>query len=178
MRTYSFIFMGFCLLHPAADLAAGERITLMATSKSSGFSDSAQSVTLGAGDSVSVLFAGPVSSGFYFIVTIDGKELAFTSRVTVNGESQTNPVIIAGPAVVKARIGPSTPSLTGLMTLEVTRAGAAATSAALPISAGSTWQVILEGSSDLITWSSITPGDYPGDGPQKYFRTRLVRRDP
>ena len=39
-----------------------------------------------------------------------------------------------------------------------------------------TWQVILEASTDLVNWTPVAPGDYPSASPQRFFRTRLVKR--
>ena len=177
MKLPSLPVAGLIMSAVCLPLSAGEKTTLMATSAASGFTDSAP-ITLAQGDSMELIYASPVSTGFYFVVVIGGKELAMTARVTpASGADQVaNPIKIAGPAVIKARIGPSSVPLTGLMTVDVTRAGTASSAAAIPQEPGTTWQVILESSSDLVNWTAVNPGDYSADTPQRYFRTRMVKR--
>jgi hypothetical protein len=176
--------MKFCLLPlviaaalagAASSLHAGERATLTVSGGSSGFTDSA-SITLGQGDSLDLIYSNTVSSGLYLVVTIGGKELAMPTLVSGPHGTIANPVKIAGPATVKARIGPFTPVQTGLITVDVTRAGLASPPAAIPMEAGATYQVILEASTDLVNWTAVSPGDYAAASPQRFFRTRMVKK--
>ena len=69
--------------------------------------------------------------------------------------------------------GPKTPEFA---TLVVDRAGTASNAAAIPQGVGNFWTVLLEGSSDLVNWTSVPPGDYAGDTPTRFFRTRIIQR--
>lgn len=178
MKIRSLILAGAVLCAAVTTIDAGEKITLMVTSVSGGFADSATTITLNQGDSLELSYASPVTNGMYLVVTIGGKELALQTLITGSVGTITNPVKLAGPAVIKARIGPTTPAQTGLMTVEVTRAGTASSPAAVPLEAGATYNVMLEASSDLVNWTSVSPGDYAADSPQRFFRTRMVKKLP
>jgi hypothetical protein len=45
----------------------------------------------------------------------------------------------------------------------------------IPNDAAGNYQVILESSTDLITWTAANPGTYSGTAPQRFFRTRVVK---
>lgn len=174
MKPSSLILAVLCAALTTA--GAGEKTTLLVTSATSGFADSTTSITLNQGDALELSYASVVSNGMYLVVTIGGRELALPSLITSPAGTITNPVKIAGPAVIKARIGPTTPVSTGLMTLDVTRAGIASPPAAVPQEPGATYQVMLEASSDLVNWTSVNPGDYAAGSPQRFFRTRIAKK--
>jgi hypothetical protein len=48
--------------------------------------------------------------------------------------------------------------------------------AVIPVDANGTFTVILESSTDLITWTAANPGDYSGNTVKRFFRTRIVKR--
>ncbi len=77
-----------------------------------------------------------------------------------------NPIKIVGPRSFKVAINPGT-GLTEFATFEVNRAGTASNATAIPLEAGTTWQVILEASTDLVNWTPVAPGDYPSASPQR-----------
>lgn len=83
------------------------------------------------------------------------------------------PVKVVGPASLKM-VGQN--GSEGFATIEVTRAGTASNATVIPQEAGTTWQVILEASTDLVNWTPVPPGDYPSASLQRFFRTRLVKR--
>ena len=87
----------------------------------------------------------------------------------------TNPIKIVGPGSLKIKHNPGS-GIPGFATFEVNRAGTASNATAIPLEAGTTWQVILEASTDLVNWTPVAPGDYPSASPQRFFRTRLVKR--
>ena len=47
--------------------------------------------------------------------------------------------------------------------------------AAIPEDANGQYQVIMESSTDLITWTPANPGTYGGNTTKRFFRTRIVR---
>ena len=48
--------------------------------------------------------------------------------------------------------------------------------AVIPVDANGTFTVILESSTDLITWTAANPGDYSGNTTKRFFRTRIVKK--
>jgi len=175
MKFRALFIIGAALAAAVTALHAGEKTTLTVTSGASGFTDST-AITLGQGDSLELIYSNTVSSGLYLVVVIGGKELAMPTLASGPNGTLTSPVKIAGPATVKARIGPFTPAQTGLITVDVTRAGLASSPASIPMEAGATYQVILEASPDLVNWTAVNPGDYAADSPQRFFRTRMVKK--
>ena len=89
---------------------------------------------------------------------------------------------VAGPATV--RLVPWTAAATlaegYLITLEVTRPASPSVTpsnaAVIPVDANGTFTVILESSTDLITWTAANPGDYSGNTVKRFFRTRIVKK--
>jgi hypothetical protein len=140
---------------------AGEFFTLIAKQ-----SVPSASITLNAGDTAELKYVS--ESGPNLVATIQGKD--FYLGMSINGLAV--PVKVAGPASLKMV------SFGGeqFATMEVTRAGTASNATAIPQEAGTTWQVILEASTDLVNWTPVAPGDYPSASPQRFFRTRLVKR--
>jgi hypothetical protein len=61
-------------------------------------------------------------------------------------------------------------------TFTITRSGIASPPAEIPQEAGTTWDVILESSSDLVNWTAANPGVYSGTEPKRFFRTRMVKK--
>jgi hypothetical protein len=87
--------------------------------------------------------------------------------------------VIAGPATIRAKV-PFTVNTPFLVTLAVQRAGSNANgvplnSAVIPEDADGQYQVLLESSTDLITWTSAMPGSYGGSTLKRFFRTRIVK---
>lgn len=89
---------------------------------------------------------------------------------------------VAGPAVL--RLVPfsssASPADGYLITLEVTRPASPSVTpsnaAVIPVDANGTFTVILESSTDLVTWTAASPGDYSGNTVKRFFRTRIVRK--
>lgn len=69
-----------------------------------------------------------------------------------------------------------------LTTLKITRSVPAATamvpspSVVIPNDAEGQFEVILESSIDMITWTSALPGTYDGRNPNRFFRARIVKK--
>ena len=67
------------------------------------------------------------------------------------------------------------------VTFGITRANAVpavtpSNAVVIPNDAAGTFQVILESSTDLITWTAANPGSYSGTTQQRFFRTRIVKQ--
>jgi hypothetical protein len=175
----------------AANLAAqaGEHYNLVVANPQNQQVDS-DSITLNQGDTAELKFAHHPAfraSGnswlLRMVVNAGGQEHEIPSvnitPIAGGGYScAVNPVKVAGPAVIKMRIGDTgnTGAASGFATVEVNRAGTAGTPTGIPLEAGTTWQVILESSTDLVNWTPTAPGDYPSGSPTRFFRTRLVKR--
>jgi hypothetical protein len=155
--------------------AADEKVTLIAknTANTAGQSEI---LTLGVGDSAQFEYGGGSSTGplnTSGIATIAGTDFTFSIFTTTS----SRPLSVAGPATIKLTVGGAgSESGAAFATFNVHRAGTASGPVPIPQEAGTTWQVILEASSDLVNWSAVTPGDFPSSTPQRYFRTRLVRK--
>jgi hypothetical protein len=165
---------------------AAEHFTLIAEKPIGGVGTSA-TIKLNAGDTAQLIFAtGSWNSSFRMVATVGGSAFEIPARVLIStptsgvGGDTTNPVKIVGPGEFKMRLGyegnPGSGAEKGFATVEVNRAGTASNATSIPLEAGTTWQVTLEASTDLTNWAAVPPGDYPSASPQRFFRTRLVKR--
>ncbi len=99
----------------------------------------------------------------------------------VYAASPTYPQEVAGPATIRLvpNSAPFVPTAY-LITLEVTRPSSPSVTpsnaAVIPVDANGTFTVILESSTDLITWTPAIPGDYSGNTVKRFFRTRIVKK--
>ena len=161
-----------CLIHTAA---ADEKVTLIAKNTANNAGQS-EVLTLGVGDSALFEYGdgastAPITSTC--IATIAGTAFDFS----IFASASSRPFSVAGPATIKLSVG-GAGSASGAVfaTFNVHRAGTASGPVPIPQEAGTTWQVILEASSDLVNWITVNPGDFPASTPQRYFRTRLVKK--
>ncbi len=154
-------------------VTGAEFFTLVA-SKSADASGDSQTITINAGDTAELKYTSVNSPNdpLSLVVITQGK--TFSLWPYLNGA--VSPVKVAGPAQIRLHYHSDGWTESALATIEVNRAGTASNAAAIPQEAGTVWQVILEASSDLVNWSPVNPGDYPASSPQRYFRTRLVKR--
>jgi hypothetical protein len=157
---------------------AGEAVTLT-WKKDAPTNPQTSVLTLAAGESARVrYFLGAADSGNPKIeITAGG--VTFPALQS----SLSNPPEVAGPATVRlipqSEAAGYIPSLY-LMTLEVTRPASPSVTpsnaAVIPADANGTFTVILESSTDLITWTAANPGDYSGNTEKRFFRTRIVKK--
>lgn len=165
---------------------AVEYITLTTEAVPNDYGHSAP-VTLAAGDVARVAFAGAnLMDGGIAVLNVEIGEKTF--RINL-GSAETNPgtftgvesnPVIVGPAVLKLSKANNATAFPGIMTLAITRAGSPApsvpsTAVVIPEDAAGEFQVILESSTDLITWTPAMPGSYGGSTQKRFFRTRIVR---
>ncbi len=157
-----------------AAVHAGEVITLKAiTAKESA------PVTIAAGESFKYLSASQISSSYvgraYMRVLLP--EMGSTWLEFEIWDEQYRNFPIAGPAtVVYARPG-NTPAI---MSIEVTRSASfnptiPTSAVVIPNDATGQFEVILESSTDMITWTAALPGTYGGSTEKRFFRTRIQR---
>ncbi len=176
-----------------AHASAGDVVTL-AWKRDASEADNAKTatLTLEAGESVKAVWGGKKQPNngntlrdhltVSVSVTKDGgtdKTPLFDSVGGPYGIS-TVPLQIAGPAVIQLA-DPGDASITVTMaTLEVTRPASPSVTpsnaAVIPVDANGTFTVILESSTDLITWTAANPGDYSGNTVKRFFRTRIVKK--
>jgi len=110
---------------------------------------------------------------------------------TIGGETRTAPLFamqgpsfipfeIAGPASIAIRPSDEATQNYAIATLDVTRPASPSVTpsnaAVIPVDASGTFTVILESSTDLITWTAANPGDYSGNTVKRFFRTRIVKK--
>ena len=178
----SFLF----LLISVVSALGVENYTLIAQPVNGG-GDSA-TLTLATGDTASLTYASFIPAGLHtpssvrLVVTVGKAEFELpTSIVTAPDAYTTNKVQLTGPATLKLRVGWAGSVGVGQMTkpefatIAVTRYGIL--SDGIPLPPGSSlWTVFLETSTDLVTWSSVPPGNYASDTPTRFFRTRIIQR--
>ena len=154
-----------------AGSAHGEDVTLVANDQHNQ-ENLSQPITLNQGDTAKLVFAS-YSLSLQIACTIGSKVFDVSPRTESSRE--TNPVTIAGPATIVLRNGGSFPE-SAFATFTITRTGIASPPAEIPQEAGTTWDVILESSSDLVNWTPTNPGEYSGTEPKRFFRTRMVKK--
>jgi hypothetical protein len=163
-----------------------EYITLVTEAVPNDYGHSAP-VTLAAGDVARVVFAGAnLMDGGIAVLSVQIGEKSF--RINL-GSQETNPgaftgvennPVIVGPAVLKLSKANNSTAFPGIMTLAITPAGEPSpsipsTAVVIPEDANGEFQVILESSTDLVTWTQAMPGTYGGSTQKRFFRTRVVR---
>ena len=191
MKAASYLLIAASLVFPIFSAHTAEFFTLVAE-KTATTAGNSNAITLAAGDTAELKFASfrptsgnsPLHSRLIVTSGTSSFEIGTSIEAAYNtsGTSYTlNPFKIAGPASISFRLGWDgggygvSPDKQ-FATIEVNRAGTASNAAAIPQEAGTVWQVILEASTDLVNWTPVPPGDYPAASPQRFFRTRLVKR--
>ncbi len=164
---------------------AGEAVTL--TYKKDAPENAQTAVlTLAAGESAKAKWGGASSNGGTSL-GYDGVSL----NLTIGGTSRTAglftgystsvlvPFEVSGPATITLS-GAGTVYDFAIATFEVTRPASPSVTpsnaAVIPVDANGTFTVILESSTDLITWTAANPGDYSGNTVKRFFRTRIVKK--
>ena len=132
-----------------------------------------QPITLNQGDTAKLVFASYCTS-LNLECTIGSKVFSITPW-TSQTSWETSHVTIAGPASIVLRNGGTHPE-SAFATFTITRSGIVSPPAEIPQEAGTTWDVILESSSDLVNWTPTNPGEYSGTEPKRFFRTRMVKK--
>jgi hypothetical protein len=175
--------------------AQAQTVTLVATTPSTGVTTySIESVVLLAGDTATILSHYNTAGSTTAAVQIGTVE--FTPPTYLSGSPgsngsptrspvQTAGLTIAGPATIRAKAtGYADPSYAGrssLVTVNITRANSTSSTAPLntvviPEQASGTFNVLLESSTDLITWTAANPGSYGGTTTKRFFRARIIKQ--
>jgi hypothetical protein len=176
MKHLPAIFFAAISFHSAA--SAGDIVTLTWKKDAGVENDKTAVLELKAGESARVKFfaASDVNSQPLLTVSVGGITLpSFPLAVG-------NPAEFGGPSVI--RLVPFTNGAAFAdgyaVTFEVTRPASPSVTpsnaAVIPEDANGTFSVILESSTDLITWTAANPGDYSGNTVKRFFRTRIVKK--
>jgi hypothetical protein len=155
--------------------AKGEDLNLLADN-ASGQEGSSETITLNQGDTAKLLYGSP---GFNAKLRCEIGTKSFELYCFKAGTTwEVNQVVIAGPATITLKSGGSgNGASSGFVTLGITRVGLASGPTSIPQEAGSTFDVILESSSDLVNWLAVNPGEYSGTEARRFFRTRIVKKE-
>jgi hypothetical protein len=172
---------------------AAEVVTLSAEVPSEGgIGYSSEAIELGAGDVAEILSAYSPSDGSWSGVsaTIRGKEVDLPFLVwgppSSYGSPSPAPIskwVIAGPATLRARAGGYSPGQISFFTASITRAGSTPSqvpmgAVVIPENPSGNYSVIMESSSDMITWTAANPGTYGGTEQKRFFRLRAEQTAP
>ena len=147
-------------------------ITLRERSLSSTTPVQSPPVTLEAGDVATVKYISPNA----FIDIQSGTKLL---RVDANNPEQAHLPVIAGPASFKLV---HFDSLNGaILTYEIKRAGTPPARTphnivVIPDDNSGDYDVVLESSSDMVTWTPTQPGQFDAATTKRFFRVRLAKR--
>ncbi len=151
-----------------------EDITLVVTG-TGGADVYSQAVTLGEGDTATLLCAtkNPYPE---LEIQVAGKTIVSPCWRTENNATNMVPFILAGPASFRVKLGGYNSNGNAFVTVGIKRTGTASDAVAIPQEPGSSFDVILESSSDLVNWLAINPGEYSGTEARRFFRTRIVKK--
>jgi len=164
------------LLAAAVLPLAAEPVTITAPERhiSSGSPVRSAPLTLEAGDLATVKYISPNA----FLDVQVGPTLL---RLDANNPEQSNLPVIAGPATIRLVHFDSLNA--ALVTVDVQRAGTppAATPhnvVVVPDDNSGDYDVRLESSSDMVTWTPTQPGQFNAANTKRFFRVRLAKRSP
>jgi hypothetical protein len=183
MKILPFSILAALALSASPAVHAGDVVTLT-WKKTATEAENAKTATiqLGVGESIKALWGGEKDLGsdptanhmrVRLSVTKEGLTLGAT-LVDISGSSSL-PFELAGPAVIRV-IPYRGDTEHSAATFAVTRVGTASPPAEVPQEAGSSFDVILEQSSDLVNWTPANPGAYSGTETKRFFRTRIVKK--
>ena len=138
---------------PSISVAQGERIELVCAV----FDE----VNLNLTDQIILNLVGPDWTRHIPLLDYDLKKVA-------------RKIVLVGPVTVSVAVD-APASRKAIVTFDIQRIGEASNPACIPQEAGSSFNVILEQSSDLVNWTPANPGTYTGTETKRYFRTRIVK---
>lgn len=180
------LLLSFLLLAAAfgVDARAVEYVTLAVPAGMEPGTFFSPPLILSAGDSATLLFSGMSTEDGphpYLEVTVGGVLIPEMNTTIDAVHGATQYPVIAGPATIRAKRN-SIAFSPMIVTFAVTRAVTTtnmvpANAVVIPEDAGGQYQVILESSTDLITWTPALPGSYGGSTQKRFFRTRIVKTE-
>jgi hypothetical protein len=129
-----------------------------------------EAVTILAGEWLEVIGRGARGS---LEIAVNGENLSLPMlEQTGASVSSPLPIKVAGPAQVRFMCINASAAY---VTLAIHRVSSPTTPAAIPADPGQNFAVVLESSSDLVTWTPAAPGSYAGTEPKRFFRVRIDR---
>ena len=153
--------------------AFGEMVTLIQTVAYSGTNlNSVQTITLGTNDYLQIVAAALGPMQFPFRPSGTNVYLNWFELVT---NRLPNLTFFAGPGSLT--LAP-VPGCQAVATVNVVRSvpnSQLASTVVIPDDGGGPVQIILESSTDLITWTAANPGTYGTSNSKRFFRLRAVR---
>lgn len=104
--------------------------------------------------------------------------LVLTESLLINKSTRNSPLTVIGPATVQ--IQSSSTGFFAYLTFEISKINDASivssTAVVIPEDANGPVQIILESSTDLITWTAANPGTYGASTTKRFFRVRAVKQ--
>jgi len=169
----------FILLFLLPVVLRAETITVI-TSDTNSTPHYSDTVVLAQGDFLEVIF----NSGTAEYLEIKIGERILLTNIEGFGTYQRFITVpkIAGPAEIRVQGPTSYPyEYTNFTTFKITRANTSpatvpSTAVVIPQDEDGQYEVILESSTDMITWTVALPGTYGGDTVKRFFRTRIVKK--
>lgn len=150
-------------------------------------------LTLSEGETGLVVYAGGNSTPCTIIYTPEGgpvTQIAVSgsgdggaATTTVGRVSSSNPLPLVGPATIAvADMAGSNSPVLGIRvvstvqssTTVATAGGVPSTAVVVPSDAAGSVQVVMESSTDLITWTGASPGSYGSSTSKRFFRLRAI----
>ena len=138
--------------------------------------------TVGSNDVAEVIAVGDPVEGGTARFSLNGNGIATTRQVANGGTSLINllPMVIAGPSNTIARGGSTFVTFRVRSKDEYLASFSAPTSISstavvIPEDASGPVSIILESSTDLVTWTPANPGTYGSSTMRRFFRVRAVQ---
>lgn len=180
MKTLLRIVSAVFVLLPLSCLAA-DFITLQVPAGTQGVTRQSDPFSIAAGDAATLVYSSADDRGAEVEVTI-GSNSTVVKAHSPASTIGVGPITIAGPATIRARSASGFGQIV-LLTFSIQRANSLAnatpaSAVVIPEDASGQYQVILESSTDLITWAAANPGTYGGTTQKRFFRTRIVKEAP
>lgn len=155
-----------------------DSITLQVPAGTQGVTRQSDSFALAAGD-VATLVYSSMGDRVAEVEVDFGSSSTVVQTLPLPSLMGIGPITITGPATIRARSALQFPQI-GLLTFSIQRANSPANATpanavVIPEDASGQYQVILESSTDLITWTAANPGNYGGSTEKRFFRTRIVK---
>lgn len=148
----------------------GEDVSL--TAENPGTSTSSQTITLNQGDTARLLYFHTSADSASLACVINAQPYSINLNRTEIPQRQ---ITISGPATIQLTLGGPARALASF---QITRAGLSSPPASIPQEAGTTWEVILESSSDLngtgLSTFSITSAVVDFDESGSVFGEELI----
>lgn len=91
--------------------------------------------------------------------------------LSLDGEDRKGSIVTGVKSIMAAGVWVTVK----ITTAETTTPTQPANVAVIPDDASGQYQVILESSVDMVTWNPVNPGNYGGNTPGRFFRTRIVK---